>query len=228
MNSGMLYILMFVIMGVSWWVSKKIKSKFKKYSEIPIGLTGKEVAEMMLKQYGITDVTVTSVPGALTDHYNPLSKTVNLSDWVYAQSHVAAAAVAAHECGHAVQHATAYSWLTMRSKMVPMLEVSSKYMQWVILAGLGILAVTKSPIVLAVGVALFALTTLFSFITLPVEFDASARAIQWIDQANIMRADQLDGAKDALKWAAMTYVVAALSSLVTLLYYLSLILRRRE
>lgn len=228
MNSGMLYILMFVIMGVSWWVSYRLKSKFKKYSEIPIGLTGKEVAEMMLKQYGITDVTVTSVPGALTDHYNPLSKTVNLSDWVYAQSNVAAAAVAAHECGHAVQHATAYNWLTMRSKMVPMLEISSKYMQWIILAGLGILAVTSNPYVLVVGVALFALTTLFSFITLPVEFDASARAIHWIDQANIMRADQLDGAKDALKWAAMTYVVAALSSLVTLLYYISLILRRRD
>ena len=228
MNSGMLYILMFVIMGVSWWVSYRLKSKFKKYSEIPIGLTGKEVAEMMLQQYGITDVTVTSVPGALTDHYNPLNKTVNLSDWVYAQSNVAAAAVAAHECGHAVQHATAYNWLTMRSKMVPMLEISSKYMQWIILAGLGVLAVTNNPYVLVVGVALFALTTLFSFITLPVEFDASARAIHWIDQANIMRADQLDGAKDALKWAAMTYVVAALSSLVTLLYYLSLILRRRE
>ncbi|HMU98201.1 MAG TPA: zinc metallopeptidase [Chitinophagales bacterium] len=228
MNSGMLYILMFVIMGVSWWVSYRLKSKFKKYSEIPIGLTGKEVAEMMLQQYGITDVTVTSVPGALTDHYNPLNKTVNLSDWVYAQSNVAAAAVAAHECGHAVQHATAYNWLTMRSKMVPMLEISSKYMQWIILAGLGVLAVTNNPYVLVVGVALFALTTLFSFITLPVEFDASARAIHWIDQANIMRADQLDGAKDALKWAAMTYVVAALSSLVTLLYYISLILRRRD
>ncbi|MBX7260694.1 MAG: zinc metallopeptidase [Chitinophagales bacterium] len=224
----MLYILMFVIMGVSWWVSYRLKSKFKKYSEIPIGLTGKEVAEMMLQQYGITDVTVTSVPGALTDHYNPLNKTVNLSDWVYAQSNVAAAAVAAHECGHAVQHATAYNWLTMRSKMVPMLEISSKYMQWIILAGLGVLAVTNNPYVLVVGVALFALTTLFSFITLPVEFDASARAIHWIDQANIMRADQLDGAKDALKWAAMTYVVAALSSLVTLLYYISLILRRRD
>lgn len=219
---------MFVIMGVSWWVSYRLKSKFKKYSEIPIGLTGKEVAEMMLQQYGITDVTVTSVPGALTDHYNPLNKTVNLSDWVYAQSNVAAAAVAAHECGHAVQHATAYNWLTMRSKMVPMLEISSKYMQWIILAGLGVLAVTNNPYVLVVGVALFALTTLFSFITLPVEFDASARAIHWIDQANIMRADQLDGAKDALKWAAMTYVVAALSSLVTLLYYISLILRRRD
>ncbi|MCB0511867.1 MAG: zinc metallopeptidase, partial [Bacteroidetes bacterium] len=182
----MLYILMFVIMGVSWWVSYRLKSKFKKYSEIPIGLTGKEVAEMMLQQYGITDVTVTSVPGALTDHYNPLNKTVNLSDWVYAQSNVAAAAVAAHECGHAVQHATAYNWLTMRSKMVPMLEISSKYMQWIILAGLGVLAVTNNPYVLVVGVALFALTTLFSFITLPVEFDASARAIHWIDQANIM------------------------------------------
>ena len=224
----MLIIISIVFAVIGFIISNVLKSKFKKYSEIPIGLTGKEVAEMMLQQYGITDVTVTSVPGALTDHYNPLNKTVNLSDWVYAQSNVAAAAVAAHECGHAVQHATAYNWLTMRSKMVPMLEISSKYMQWIILAGLGVLAVTNNPYVLVVGVALFALTTLFSFITLPVEFDASARAIHWIDQANIMRADQLDGAKDALKWAAMTYVVAALSSLVTLLYYISLILRRRD
>jgi len=228
MNSGVLYILMFVIMGVSWWVSYRLKSKFKKYSQIPLGVTGKEVAEMMLRQYGIDDVQVISVPGALTDHYNPLNKTVNLSDWVYGQANVAAAAVAAHECGHAVQHAEAYSWLTMRSKMVPMLEVSSRYMQWILLAGLGVLAFTNNPIVLIVGVVLFALTTLFAFITLPVEFDASARAIHWIGQANIMRAEQLDGAKDALKWAAMTYVVAALSSLVTLLYYISIILRRRD
>lgn len=228
MNSGMLYILMFVIMGVSWYVSYKLKSKFKKYSEIPLGLTGKQVAEMMLQQYGITDVKVTSVPGALTDHYNPLDKTVNLSDWVYGQANVAAAAVAAHECGHAVQHATAYNWLTMRSKMVPVLEVSSRYMQWILMAGLLVLAFTQNPIVLIVGVAMFALTTLFSFITLPVEFDASMRAVHWIDQANIMNGQQLGFAKDALKWAAMTYVVAALSSLVTLLYYISLILRRRD
>ena len=191
-----------------------------------INLTGKEVAEQMLHQYGINDVKVVSVPGALTDHYNPADKTVNLSDWVYAQPTVAAAAVAAHECGHAVQHATAYNWLTMRSKLVPIVSVSSRYMQWVILAGLGILAATNNPYVLMGGIALFSLTTLFSFITLPVEFDASARALQWIDQANIMQPNQLDSAKDALKWAAMTYVVAALSSLVTLLYYISLLTGR--
>jgi Zn-dependent membrane protease YugP len=219
---------MIAIMGVSWWVSHMLQSKFKKYAQIRIGLTGKEVAEKMLQQYGIHDVQVISTPGALTDHYNPLNKTVNLSDWVYGQATVAAAAVAAHECGHAVQHATAYNWLTMRSKLVPAINVSSRYMQWILLAGLGILAVTQNPIVLMVGIALFALTTLFSFITLPVEFDASARAIQWVNQSNVMSSQQLDNAKDALKWAAMTYVVAALSSLVTLLYYISILLGRRE
>lgn len=218
-----LYLLMVLLFGVSWLVSYMLKSRFQQYAQIPIELTGKEVAEKMLQQYGINDVKVISVPGALTDHYNPVDKTVNLSDWVYAQSTVAAAAVAAHECGHAVQHAMAYNWLTMRSKLVPVVNVSSRYMQWIILAGLGILAATQNPYVLMLGIALFFLTTLFSFITLPVEFDASARAIQWIDQANIMRQNELDKAKDALKWAAMTYVVAALSSLVTLLYYISLL-----
>ncbi|QQR99261.1 MAG: zinc metallopeptidase [Sphingobacteriales bacterium] len=217
---------MLVLFGVSWLVSYMLKSRFQKYSQMRINLTGKEVAEQMLHQYGINDVKVVSVPGALTDHYNPADKTVNLSDWVYAQPTVAAAAVAAHECGHAVQHATAYNWLTMRSKLVPIVSVSSRYMQWVILAGLGILAATNNPYVLMGGIALFSLTTLFSFITLPVEFDASARALQWIDQANIMQPNQLDSAKDALKWAAMTYVVAALSSLVTLLYYISLLTGR--
>jgi Zn-dependent membrane protease YugP len=223
-----LYLLMILLFGISWLVSHMLKSRFQKYAQISINLTGKEVAEQMLHQYGINDVQVVSVPGALTDHYNPANKTVNLSDWVYAQANVAAAAVAAHECGHAVQHATAYNWLTMRSKLVPIVSVSSRYMQWVILAGLGILAYTQNPIVLIVGIALFSLTTLFSFVTLPVEFDASARAVQWIDQAGIMQESQLDKAKDALKWAAMTYVVAALSSLVTLLYYVSLLLRRRD
>ncbi|MCB9032753.1 MAG: zinc metallopeptidase [Chitinophagales bacterium] len=222
----MLYLLIIILMGVSWLVSYRLKSKFKQYSQIPIGLTGKEIAEKMLYDNGITDVQVISTPGALTDHYNPANKTVNLSDWVYAEANVAAAAVAAHECGHAVQHATAYNWLTMRSKLVPMVSVSSRYMQWIILAGLGVLAVTKSPVVLAIGVAMFAMTTLFSFITLPVEFDASSRALKWLDGTGIMASQQHEKAKDALKWAAMTYVVAALSSLVTLLYYLSLLLRR--
>jgi len=197
---------------------------------MPIRFTGKEIAEKMLRDNGITDVQVISVPGALTDHYNPLDKTVNLSDWVYAQSNVAAAAVAAHECGHAVQHSTAYSWLTMRSKLVPVVQVSSQYVQWVILAGLGVLMFTKSPWVLLIGIILFATTTLFSFITLPVEFDASSRALKWLDSTQILMGEEHDKAKNALKWAASTYVVAALGSLVTLLYYISIFVgaRRRD
>jgi hypothetical protein len=193
-------------------------------------MTGKEVAEKMLRDNGIYDVKVTSVPGALTDHYNPLDKTVNLSDWVYAQSNVAAAAVAAHECGHAVQHNTAYSWLTMRSKLVPVVQVSSQYVQWIILGGLAVLMFTQIPWVLLIGIILFALTTIFSFITLPVEFDASARALKWLDTSMILQGEQHDKAKNALKWAASTYVVAALGSLVTLLYYISIFAgaRRRD
>jgi len=199
---------------------------------MPIRMTGKEIAEKMLRDNGIYDVQVVSVPGALTDHYNPTDKTVNLSDWVYAQANVAAAAVAAHECGHAVQHNAAYSWLTMRSKLVPVVQVSSQYVQWIILGGLAVLMFTKGavPWVLLVGIILFALTTLFSFITLPVEFDASARALKWLDSTQILQGEQYDKAKNALKWAASTYVVAALGSLVTLLYYVSIFTgaRRRD
>lgn len=218
---------MILIMGVSWWVGYRLKSRFKEYSEMPISLTGREVAEKMLRDNGINDVKVISVPGALTDHYDPMAKTVNLSDWVFDQSNVAAAAVAAHECGHAVQHATAYTWLTMRSKMVPAVSVASRYMQWILMGGLLVLALTNNPYVLLLGIILFALTTVFSFVTLPVEFDASARALKWLDTTGIVNSQEHDKAANALKWAAMTYVVAALGSLMTLLYYISIFLRRR-
>jgi hypothetical protein len=227
-----IYLISILIMGVSWYVSSTLQRRFKEYSQLPIRMTGREIAEKMLRDNGIYDVQVVSVPGALTDHYNPANKTVNLSDWVYAQANVAAAAVAAHECGHAVQHNTAYSWLTMRSKLVPVVQVSSQYVQWVILGGLVVLMFTKGavPWVLLVGILLFALTTLFSFITLPVEFDASSRALKWLDSTQILQGEQHDKAKNALKWAASTYVVAALGSLVTLLYYISIFMgsRRRE
>lgn len=227
---GGIYLISIIIMGVSWYVSSTLQRRFKEYSQIPIRMTGKEIAEKMLRDNGIFDVQVVSVPGALTDHYNPLDKTVNLSDWVYAQSNVAAAAVAAHECGHAVQHNTAYTWLSMRSKLVPVVQVSSQYVQWIILGGLALLMFTKVPWVLLIGIILFAMTTVFSFITLPVEFDASARALKWLDTTMILQAEQHDKAKNALKWAASTYVVAALGSLVTLLYYISIFAgaRRRD
>lgn len=227
-----IYLISILIFGISFLASTMLKRRFKQYSEIPLNLTGKQVAEKMLNDNGIHDVQVVSTPGALTDHYNPATKTVNLSDWVYAQANVAAAAVAAHECGHAVQHATAYNWLTMRSKLVPVVQFSSNIVQWIIMGGLAVLAFTKGqvPWVLLLGIILFAVTTLFTFITLPVEFDASARAVQWIDKAGIMPSQDLEKAKNALKWAASTYVIAALGSLVTLLYYISIFTgsRRRD
>jgi Zn-dependent membrane protease YugP len=212
-------ILMVLIFGASALVQWRLRSKFAQYSEIGLqsGMSGKEIAEHMLADHGITDVRVISTEGRLTDHYNPADKTVNLSEGVYASRSVAAAAVAAHECGHAVQHATAYSMLKFRSAMVPALSIASRYMQWIILIGFFMLKTTMIP--LAVGVGLFALTTLFSFITLPVEFDASRRALVWIDSKGIATTQEHGMAKDALKWAALTYVVAALSSLATLLYY---------
>lgn len=219
---------MIAMMLASWLVSWRLKSKFQQYSQIPLssGLTGREVAEMMLRDNGITDVRVISVAGKLTDHYNPADKTVNLSEYVYEARSAAAAAVAAHECGHAVQHATAYNFLKFRSAMVPALSIASRYMQWILL--IGILMLQSTPIPLAIGVALFALTTLFSFVTLPVEFDASRRALAWIDRRGIVTTQEHGMAKDALKWAAMTYVVAALGSLATLLYYASLLMGRRD
>ncbi|MCO5247343.1 MAG: zinc metallopeptidase [Chitinophagales bacterium] len=212
--------------GLSWYVSHKMQSRFKEYSKIPIPYSGAEIAAMMLRDNGINDVQITSVSGALTDHYNPMDKTVNLSDWVYAQRTVAAAAVASHECGHAVQHAHAYVWLGFRSKMVPALTISSRLMPFLLMGGIAVMAFSGSPVILAIGVAMYTLTTLFTFVTLPVEFDASSRALKWLDGAGILNREAHDKAKDALKWAASTYVVAALASLAQLLYYVSLLNRR--
>jgi hypothetical protein len=225
------YILAGVIFLVSMYVSNKLKSKFKKYSEVHLknGMSGKEIAEKMLTDNGISDVKVISVDGMLTDHYNPANKTVNLSEGVYSQRNAAAAAVAAHECGHAVQHATAYSWLKLRSTIVPAVGVSSKLSNFVIMAGL-ILSASGSFIgnsIFLVGIALFAVTTLFAFITLPVEFDASNRALAWLEREQMVTKQEHSDAKDALKWAARTYVVAAIGSLATLLYFISVFMGRR-
>ncbi|NUM32518.1 MAG: zinc metallopeptidase [Bacteroidetes bacterium] len=213
-------ILFFIISLV---VSTRLKNKFKKYSQIQLvsGLSGAEIANKMLKDNGIYDVKVVSVEGQLTDHYNPLTKTVNLSQNVYYERNAAAAAVAAHECGHAVQHRDMYVWLNLRSRLVPVVNATSNVMQWIILAGIMVLGATKNPTVLVIGIALFALTTLFSFITLPVEFDASKRALAWIKEKNIVSSSEYEMSKDSLKWAALTYVVAAIGSLATLLYYIS-------
>lgn len=223
-----IWIIFGIFMLLSWLISMQLKSKFKKYSQVPInyGLTGKDVAEKMLRDNGIMDVKVISTPGQLTDHYNPLNRTVNLSQGVYGNSNVAAAAVAAHECGHAVQHATAYSFLMMRSKLVPVVSFTSKWVQWVLLAG--ILLVQTTPSILLIGIILFAMTTLFSFITLPVEINASQRALAWLNSSGITNVQNHDKAQDALRWAAYTYVVAALGSLATLLYYIMIFLGRRD
>src|SRR5690606_1971921 len=224
------WIIFIGIMLVSMIVQWRFKGKFKKYSEMPLssGLTGRDIAQQMLHDNGIYDVQIISVQGQLTDHYNPQDRTVNLSPEVYQGRSVAAAAVAAHECGHAVQHAKAYSWLQFRSAMVPAVSVASRMTTWVLMIGV-ILAFSGNMWILAIGVAALAITTLFTFVTLPVEFDASRRALAWLDTKNITHSTaEHAGAKDALWWAAMTYVVAALSSLVTLLYYASMLLGRRE
>jgi uncharacterized protein len=225
---GPIWIIFGLFMLLSWLISAQLKSKFKKYSKVPINynLTGKEVAEKMLRENGIMDVTVVSTPGQLSDHYNPVNKTVNLSPEVYSSSNVAAAAIAAHECGHAVQHATAYSFLQLRSSLVPVVSFSSRWVQWVLLAG--ILMVQTFPALLLVGIILFGITTLFSFITLPVEIDASRRAVVWLNTSGITSTQTHDNAVDALKWAAYTYVVAALGSLATLLYYIMIFTGRRS
>ena len=214
------YIIFGVVALVSWLIQSSLKSKFERYSRIPIprGMTGKDVAVKMLRDNGIYDVQVISTNGHLTDHYNPATKTVNLSENVYASSSVAAAAVAAHECGHAVQHATAYAPLALRSKLVPVVSFASTWMQWVLLAG--ILMVRTFPQLLLAGIVLFAITTLFSFITLPVEINASQRALVWLNTAGITNYETHDQAKDALKTAAYSYVVAALGSLAALVYYI--------
>lgn len=213
---------------LSYLVQANLKSKFERYSQIPLsnGMTGREVAEKMLRDNGIYDVRVISTPGMLTDHYNPVNKTVNLSEDVYGTCSVAAAAVAAHECGHAVQHARAYAPLQMRSALVPVVQFSSSIVQWVLLGG--ILLLNSFPQLLLIGICLFAMTTLFSFITLPVEIDASRRALVWLNGAGVTNAFNHNQAKDALKSAAYTYVVAALGSLATLIYYITIFTNRRE
>lgn len=225
--------LLIAVAIISFAVQWRFKNKFKTYSEIGLssGLSGKDIAEKMLTDHGIADVQVLSVEGQLTDHYNPANKTVNLSPEVYHGRSVAAAAVAAHECGHAVQHAKAYSWLQFRSSMVPVVTVASTLVQWTLMIGVLLMAFSGNIIVLTVGVAALALVTLFSFITLPVEFDASNRALAWLNaNGGIMsgNTEEHTQAKDALWWAAMTYVVAALGSLATLVYYASMLLGRRD
>jgi uncharacterized protein len=223
MGSGYL-ILAGAIMLFSWLVSSRLKSKFEHYSQLHLqnNMSGAEIAQKMLNDNGIYDVRVISTPGQLTDHYNPVDKTVNLSESVYNQRNAAAAAVAAHECGHAVQHAVGYQWLTMRSKLVPFVNVASSYMQWILLAG--IIMLKTFPGLLLVGIVLFAATTVFSIVTLPVEYDASNRALAWLKNKNMLNPAEYAGAEDSLKWAARTYVVAALGSIATLLYYLSIYL----
>ncbi|MDP5091928.1 MAG: zinc metallopeptidase [Polaribacter sp.] len=232
------YILIGVISLVSWIISNTLKKKFDKYSKISLrnGMSGAEIAEKMLADHGIFDVKVISTPGRLTDHYNPLDKTVNLSEAVYNQRNASAAAVAAHEVGHAVQHATAYEWLTMRSKMVPVVSVTSNFSQWLVIGGI-ILGIASDPnsgemgigfYIAITGLAFMALATAFSFITLPVEYDASNRALAWLKNKNMVSQQELEGSTDALKWAARTYLVAAIGSLAMLLYWALQVLGNRD
>lgn len=230
----MIFVIVIFFMIVSYAVGARLKSKFKKYSQIPLqsNLSGAELAKLMLADNNIHDVEVTCVAGKLTDHYNPSNKTVNLSEAVYHGKNAAAAAVASHECGHAVQHATAYSMLEFRSAMIPVQNVSGKVLNFILLASIfgGVFLFQAFPydMVLMIIIGAYGVMTMFSFVTLPVEFDASNRALAWIEQRNIVNSDEHDMAKDALKWAAMTYVVAAIGSLVTLLYYISFFLGSRD
>jgi Zn-dependent membrane protease YugP len=228
--SNEIFVVSLVFLGISFLVSAVLKSKFTKYSKIPLanGMSGKEIAEKMLKENGIFDVKVTSVEGFLSDHYNPVNKTVNLSPDVYNGRSVSAAAVAAHECGHAVQHATSYGPLVMRSKLVPAVQVTSMLVNWVLLAGMIVLATTQNPTVLLIGIIVMSVTVLFTLITLPVEFDASKRALAWLDNTNVTNTEEYPKAKDALKWAATTYVVAALAAVVTLIQYIMIYLGNRD
>lgn len=225
---GSIYLVSIIFVGISMLVSMRLKSKFNQYNKVGLasGFSGKEIAERMLRESGIFDVQVISVDGFLSDHYNPMNKTVNLSPDVYQGRSIAAAAVAAHECGHAVQHATAYSWLMLRSRLVPVVQFSSNMVQWILLAG--ILLVNVFPSLLLAGIALFALTTIFSVVTLPVEFDASNRALAWLRTTGVTTETEFPRAKDALKWAATTYVVAALASIVTLVQYILIYLGGRS
>lgn len=226
---GFLFVVI-VMMLLGGMVSSRLKSKFREYGEIPLssGLSGKDVAEKMLHDNGIYDVAVKASQGFLSDHYNPADKTVNLSPDVYSGRSISAAAVAAHECGHAVQHATAYSMLQFRSAMVPVVKVSTTVGQWVLLAGVGLFFGGGNQFLLLIGIVLFAVSTLFSIVTLPVEYDASDRALAWLEKTGMTRSNEHDKAKDALKWAARTYVVAAISSVAMLLYYISIFLNRRD
>ena len=228
MTPGILLVsLLFV--GISLIVSMILKGKFSKYSKIPLasGLTGKQIAEKMLRENGIYDVQVTASQGFLSDHYNPVNKTVNLSPEVYTGNSISAAAVAAHECGHAVQHANSYSWLTMRSRLVPVVQLTSNLVNIVLIIGV-IMAASGNTTLLLVGIAMMAITVLFTLITLPVEFDASKRALAWLETTNVTNTAEYPKAKDALKWAATTYVVAALAAVVTLIQYIMIFLGSRD
>lgn len=225
------YIIIGIVALASWMVSSKLKSKFAHYSRISLrnGMSGAEIATKMLADHGITNVEVISTPGQLTDHYNPANRTVNLSEAVYNERNAAAAAVAAHECGHAVQHAQAYSWLTMRSKLVPIVNVASSLSQWVIFGGLALMAASSMGFYVALaGLGLMAIAAAFSFITLPVEYDASNRALAWLKNKNMLSQEEYAGAEDSLKWAARTYVVAALGALASLLYWAYQVFGRRD
>ena len=222
-------IVSLIFLGISFLVSLVLKSKFTKYSKVGLsnGMTGKEIAEKMLRENGIYDVKVTSVQGFLTDHYNPATKTVNLSPEVYEGRSVSAAAVAAHECGHAVQHATRYAPLVMRSKLVPAVQFTSMLVNWILLIGV-IMAMSGNPTILLIGIILMSITVIFTLVTLPVEFDASKRALAWLNQTNVTNNQEYPMAKDALKWAATTYVVAALAAVVTLIQYIMIYMGSRE
>lgn len=226
----MLLVISLLFMGIGFILSSVLKSKFRKYSEVPLtnGMSGADVAAAMLRHYGIHDVQITHVDGQLTDHYNPQDKTVNLSQDVYFGRSVAAAAVAAHECGHAVQHATAYSFLQMRSSLVPVVNIAASLQQYLFMFGIAGIGIFKSPILLIIALVAFGITALFSLITLPVEFDASHRALAWLDNSGFARGQEYAGAKDALTWAAMTYVSAALAALVQFVYLLWALLGSRD
>lgn len=224
LDNTSLWVLIFLVMALSWIIQARLKSRFAKYAEVPLGISGAEAASRMLQAHGIRDVKIVCIPGKLTDHYDPTTRTVNLSEEVYYGRSVAAAAVAAHECGHVVQHATGYAWLQMRTALVPVVSFSNNIVSWILLAG--VLLINIFPMLLWIGIGLFAASTLFSFITLPVEINASARAVKWLDSAGIVNYETKPMAADALKWAAYTYVIAAIGSLATLLYYISLANRR--
>ena len=226
MSSSLIWMIMIAVMVGSMLIQGMLQRRFEKYSEVPTSLTGAEVASRMLQAHGIRDVKIVSIPGKLTDHYDPTTKTVNLSENVYYGRSVAATAVAAHECGHVVQHATGYAWLTMRSALVPVVSFSNNIVSWVLLAG--VLLINIFPSLIWIGIGLFALTTLFSFVTLPVEINASARAVNWLESAGVVSYETKPMAVDALRWAAYTYVIAAIGSLATLLYYISIAQGRRR